>query len=142
MFLLYLPYPHCFSSFTRGQKRASVLLSDVSQSIASVLSPSPLSSGGNSPSSMRSPTSSYFSPLPSSPLTSYNTASSSLLDEDPEDLSCGNFMKASPVMTPEIKPSFSRRNLDVAMPKSSSPSRSPKASIPSKVTNEDEEWNW
>jgi len=122
------------STFSKGQKRASLLLSDVSHSLASVLIPSPLS-GTASPSG-RSPLPSYFSPISTPPLTTSSTTSSSLLDEDTDDLPAGGFMKASPVLVPEIRPSLARKDLTVKAPPS------PQPPSPLTTQDDDEDWNW
>jgi len=130
------------STFTSSQKRASLLLSDVSQSIASVLSPSPLPPTASSPSS-KFPTPAYFTPLPTSPLTACTTPSS-LLDEDNEDLPTGSLMVASPMMTPEIRPSIRRKYTSLS---NSSPCVSTHGGIQDaheskKGDDDEEEWNW
>ncbi|KAL6305989.1 hypothetical protein BKA93DRAFT_190905 [Sparassis latifolia] len=96
--------------FTRSQKRASLLLSDVSSSLFAALaapspsSPSPAHSGLTSSVSVSSnPFAATLSPLASSPLgaspLSGPTSSVSLLEDDDEGLALGG------VMIPDSRPS-------------------------------------
>ncbi|RDB16077.1 hypothetical protein Hypma_003433 [Hypsizygus marmoreus] len=125
------------STFTKSQKRASILLSDVSHSIVSALSPPPLSSSASSKSSSPIPPS-YFSPLPSSSMTA-STTSTSLLDDD----DTGDLMSSS-VMTPDTKPKpKSRPKPDPIIQSQRRLSASKaKAKVPARTGDDEEEWNW
>lgn len=109
--------------FTKSQKRASVLLSDVSQSLFSALaSPGPAS--GNSVSISSNPFSATLSPLSTSPtpasapVASQARASASLLEDDDGPQGLGS------VLVPD--------------------SRSPSVKSVSTGAREqsDDEWNW
>ncbi|KAF8647988.1 hypothetical protein AX16_006418 [Volvariella volvacea WC 439] len=138
------------SSFTKNQKRASLLLSDVSQSIVSVLSPVTLtpspapSTQSMSTTSLRR-TSSRPTNVPASnnmlsaPALSSRSASSSsisLLDDDDSELNTS--MLSSSVLTPDPKP------LSPIPSPSSTKSVSPNGNGVGKksLLEDDDEWNW
>jgi hypothetical protein len=100
------------SRFTKSQKRASLLISDVSQSFFAALS-SPTPSAGPSP--MLKP-----SPLSTGPSLS---PSPSLLDDEPEQMDGQTLTLGAPLIPSVV---------------SSSPSPTPSQ----KVDDEEEEWNW
>ena len=104
--------------FTKSQKRASLLLSDVSQSLFAALA-SPTPSSGPSP--MQRP-----SPLSVAPSSS---TSHSLLDDEPEQLEGQPTMLSAPLIPSVVNPNASP---------------SPAPVLPQKkVDGEDEdEWNW
>ncbi|KAF8229793.1 hypothetical protein L208DRAFT_149624 [Tricholoma matsutake] len=123
------------STFSKSQKRASLLLSDMSQSIASAISISspPLFSSAST-STSTSP--SYFSPLSASPIIA-STTSSSLLDNDDND---HDFICSS-VMKPDLK----LKPTPIMQPLGSSPRPNigtKAAGMHTNASDEDEEWNW
>ncbi|KAH9835154.1 uncharacterized protein C8Q71DRAFT_709872 [Rhodofomes roseus] len=111
-------------TFTKGQKRASVLFSDVSQSLFSALaSPGPVSSSSVSIST--NPFAATLSPLSTSPSPSPSpvgaqAASSSLLEDDDGAQGLGS----------------------VLVPDSRSPPISSTPAKPSSRDQSDDEWNW
>ncbi|KAF9465132.1 hypothetical protein BDZ94DRAFT_1296653 [Collybia nuda] len=119
------------SSFSKSQKRASALFSDVSYSIVSVLSPSPVP---NSATASTPPP--YYNPNPTSPITA-STTSTSLLDDDSD-----SFMGASSILTPDMKPTpKSTPRMQPLQP----PPRIRAGLDPppkSKPKEDDDEWNW
>ncbi|KAF8056708.1 hypothetical protein FPV67DRAFT_1531120 [Lyophyllum atratum] len=114
------------STFSKNQKRASILLSDVSQSIVSALSSPHSASTSKSP----SPIPRYFSPSPTSPLAT-STTPTSLLDDD--DFT----MPTSSVMTPDPSPLLkpTSRPLPTMATKAN-------AKIKPKPKDDEDEWNW
>ncbi|KAI6104165.1 hypothetical protein F5141DRAFT_171686 [Pisolithus sp. B1] len=126
-------------TLTKGQKRASVLLADVSHSIMSALSPSP-----STASAVLSPTSnsiSSFSSDVSSPRTPLSKVeanknirirgTNSLLDEDDED----DTVRIGRVMVPDsVK--------DGASAVVGSGTRTQRAAVSSLHDDDDDNWNW
>ncbi|KAF5380153.1 hypothetical protein D9615_006144 [Tricholomella constricta] len=130
------------STFSKNQKRASILLADVSQSIVSALSSPPSTATFKSPSPALS---SYFSPSPASPLSA-STTSTSLLDDD--DFS----MPISSIMTPDttsmLKPKPRPQPDPILQHPTSTTTISAStasktiASAKSKPKDDEDEWNW
>ncbi|GLB39292.1 hypothetical protein LshimejAT787_0604540 [Lyophyllum shimeji] len=119
------------STFSKNQKRASVLLADVSQSIVSALSPPPSTSTSKSASPVPPL---YFSPSPASPLTA-STSSTSLLDE--ADFN----MPATSIMTPDPTPSPHSDHTLQPLQSISSAATKAKLHARSKPVDEEDEWN-
>ncbi|EDR06988.1 uncharacterized protein LACBIDRAFT_328400 [Laccaria bicolor S238N-H82] len=114
-------------SFTKSQKRASVLLSDVSQSIVSAWN-APTTPIGSAPPISRT----RSTPLPTSPL------SPSLLDDDNDDT-----IRIASVMTPDSKKLHTTTLMPSWPDGGMKPSNKPTTtSSNAKTQDEDEEWNW
>ena len=114
-------------SFTKSQKRASVLLSDVSQSIASAWNTPTTPIGSALPISRTLST-----PLPTSPLFP------SLLDNDNDDT-----IHIASVMTPDSKKPHPTTLMPSRPDGGMKPSNKPMTtSSNAKTQDEDEEWNW
>ena len=119
-------------SFTKSQKRASVLLSDVSQSFVSAWN-APTTPIGSAPPISRPLSSRRLStPLPSSPL------SPSLLDDDNDDT-----IRIASVMTPDSKKTHPTTLMPSPPDGGTKPSdKLTTTSSNAKTRDEDEEWNW
>lgn len=114
-------------AFTKSQKRASVLLSDVSQSIVSAWN-APTTPIGSAPPISRT----RSTPLPTSPL------SPSLLDDDNDDT-----IRIASVMTPDSKKLHTTTLMPSWPDGGMKPSNKPTTtSSNAKTQDEDEEWNW
>ena len=114
-------------SFTKSQKRASVLLSDVSQSIVSAWNAPTIPIGSAPPMSRTLSTL-----LPTSPI------SASLLDDDNEDT-----IRIASVMTPDSKNPHTTTLMPSRPDGGTKPSNKPTTtSTNAKTQDEDEEWNW
>ncbi|KZT10378.1 uncharacterized protein LAESUDRAFT_810036 [Laetiporus sulphureus 93-53] len=113
-------------TFTRSQKRASIILSDVSQSFFSALASPASSSGAASVSISSNPFAASLSPLSTSPTaaTLVPNGTSSLLDDDEPAQGLGS------VLSPDSK--------------GFAPSKPPAPSSPSLQAKDqsDDEWNW
>ncbi|KAG5653575.1 hypothetical protein H0H81_012264 [Sphagnurus paluster] len=135
-------------SFSKSQKRASVLLADVSHSIVSALSspsPSPAPPTPKTPAS--SSASLRSSPVPPSSYTFFGsspalsrTASTSLLDDD--DDSHGALAMPA-IMTPDTKPASHAKPKPHPKPRpKSSPALVPVTVTTAQPQEDKDEWNW
>ncbi|KAG6907959.1 hypothetical protein DXG01_006747 [Tephrocybe rancida] len=137
------------STFTKNQKRASVLLSDVSQSIVSALSSPPLTLSKSA-----SPAPSSFSDLS---LGARPTATSptSLLDDDDDGdsvLSSSSILMPQPAVgnassipqpRSHSKPDPIWQMLEASSPSPNRPAKTTrKATKPKSHMDEEDEWNW
>ncbi|PPQ66002.1 hypothetical protein CVT26_010662 [Gymnopilus dilepis] len=131
------------STLVKNPKRASLLLSDMQQSIVSALgSPISISGAPQTPASARSPPSSYAPPLSSNASQTSSRTSTSLLD-DSDDESFGESglsMAKAPVMVPE---SLSAKSSALKTAQAANRLSMSKAGAAEKKKDEDEdEWNW
>ena len=114
-------------SFTKSQKQASVLLSDVSQSIVSAWN-APTTPIGSAPPLSRM----LSTPLPTSPV------SPSILDDDNDDT-----IRIASIMTPDSKKLHPTTLMPSRPDGGMKPSNKPTTtSSNAKTQDEDEEWNW
>ncbi|KAG6856325.1 hypothetical protein H0H87_005526 [Tephrocybe sp. NHM501043] len=118
------------STFSKNQKRASVLLSDVSQSIVSVLTSPPLTLTSPPP-----PPSSYFDPL-----LAPSRTPTSLLDDDEDS---GTGLQSSEILIPSPSPIPQPIKPDPVWQMLEPSTATRPQNTPSRTKADDEEdWNW